>query len=334
MKEKIAFFDTKPYDKIYFDRFNKQHNFEITYFETKLSQETALLARGFPVLCLFVHDKVDAQLATTLANMGVKHLALRSNGYNHIDLKSVYEKISVTRVPNYSPYAVAEHTITLMLTLNRKTHLAYWRTRMNNFNLNGLLGFDMHGKTAGVIGTGHIGAIVTRLLNAFGMRVFAFDVHKNKALEQEGVEYADLNTLYKNADIITFHCPLTPETKYMVNKDSIARMKDGVILVNTGRGKLIHTTDLIDGLKQKKIAGAALDVYEEEEKFFFEDLSGSFIEDDVLARLLTFPNVIITAHQGFFTQEALTQIAQTTLENINCFFKKLTLQNEARFQNT
>lgn len=329
MNKKIAMFDTKPYDTIAFRKANEKYNFDITYFEPRLSKETAPLAHGFETLCLFVHDAVDARLAEILKQQKVKLLALRCNGYNHIDLAATKEEIKVVRVPKYSPYAVAEYAVSLLLCLNRKIHHAFWRTKNNNFSLVGLQGFDMHGKTVGVIGSGQIGAIVVRLLTAFGTRVLVHDQIKNTALEAETkCIYTDLNTLYRESDVITLHCPLLPTTHHMIHKDSIAKMKPGVFLINTSRGGLVNTLDLIDALKSKKIAGAGLDVYEEEDRFFFEDLSSSFIDDDTLARLMTFPNVIITAHQAFFTDEAMKEIAETTLENIHCFFENKPLANE------
>ncbi len=322
-------FDTKPYDETSFKKANAAYNFDITYLEPRLTKETALLAKNHPVLCLFVHDGVDAELANILADQKVELLALRSNGYNHIDLAATKGRMKIVRVPRYSPYAVAEYTVSLLLCLNRKIHLAYWRTRENNFSLVGLQGFDMHGKTVGVVGSGQIGTIVIRLLSAFGMRVLVYDRSKNEALAAETkCIFTDFDTLCKESDIITLHCPLLPETQYMINKDSIHKMKDGVILINTSRGGLIQTHDLIDALKAKKVGGAGLDVYEEEDRFFFKDLSFSFIDDDTLARLMTFPNVLVSAHQAFFTQEAMQDIAKTTLENIKCFFENKPLQNE------
>jgi D-lactate dehydrogenase len=333
MNERIALFDTKPYDIQAFSKANNAYGFDITYFEPRLSKETASLAKDFPAICLFVHDAVDAHIANTVSELGVKLLALRSNGYNHIDLKATNGKMNVVRVPKYSPYAVAEYAIAMMLCVNRKLHLGYWRTKMNNFSLVGMQGFDMHGKTVGVIGTGQIGAIVVRLLTAFGAKVLAFDQWKNEALANETkCVYTDLETIYKEADIITLHCPLTPETKYMINKESIAKMKDGVMIINTSRGGLIDSQELIEGLKTKKIGAAGLDVYEEEDRFFYEDLSTSFIDDDILARLMTFPNVFVSAHQAFFTTEAMNEIAETTLANINAFFKHQPLQNEITYQ--
>jgi D-lactate dehydrogenase len=333
MRKKIAMFDTKPYDTLAFQKANEKFNFDITYFEPRLSKETAPLAKDFPILCLFVHDAVNAELAAILKQQNVELLALRCNGYNHIDLKATKDCMKVVRVPKYSPYAVAEYAVTLLLCLNRKVHQAYWRTRTNNFSLVGLQGFDMHGKTVGVIGSGQIGAIVVRLLTAFGMRVLVHDQRKNEALETETkCIYTDLDTLYRESDIITLHCPLLPDTHHMINKDSIAKMKTGVVLINTSRGGLVNALDLVEALKSKKVSGAGLDVYEEEDRFFFEDLSSSFIDDDTLARLMTFPNVLISAHQAFFTDEAMQEIAETTLENIDCFCNNKPLLNEVRVE--
>jgi D-lactate dehydrogenase len=328
-KLKIAFFDAKPYDIESFTKVNERFQFEIKYFRSHLSPENAPLCAGHDALCIFVNDSLDAGIADTLAADRIPLVALRSAGYNNVDLKAVYRRIHVVRVPAYSPHAVAEHAVALILSLNRKTHKAYFRTRDNNFNITGLMGFDMFGKTAGIVGTGRIGAIAAGILKGFGMRVLAYDAFPKEALAQEfGFTYTDLDTLYREADVISLHCPLTPETTHLVNAASIEKMKPGVMIINTGRGKLIDTVDLIEGLKRGKIGAAGLDVYEEETEYFFEDFSTSIVGDDVLARLLTFPNVLITSHQGFFTAEALQAIAQTTLENIRLFFEEDKLPNE------
>jgi D-lactate dehydrogenase len=332
MKNRLALFDSKSYDEQSFRQVNEKYGFELTFFEPRLSKETAILAKGFEAICLFVHDTVDAQLVDTLCHFGVRLLALRSNGYNHIDLKATKDKLKVVRVPKYTPYAVAEFTVGLMLSLNRKIHLSYWRTRTNNFSLVGLQGFDMHGKTVGIIGSGLIGSIVARLLHAFGMNVLIYDQRVNQDLVKEiKCTYTDLETLFKESHIITLHCPLTPETHHLINASNLAKMRPEALIVNTSRGGLIHTNDLIQGLKTKQIGGAALDVYEEEERFFFEDLSHSFIDDDALARLMTFPNVLVSAHQAFFTQEALEEIAETTLMNVIEFNEKRPLKNEVTY---
>lgn len=323
MERKIALFDAKPYDKTSFEIENSSFHFDITYFETKLTKQTATLAKGFPVICIFVHDHIDKELMEILYEQGVRLITLRSNGYNHVDIASSSGKIAIVHVPRYSPYAVAEFTVATMLALNRKLYLSYARTKLNNFSLNGLVGFDMHGKTVGIIGSGQIGSIVVKILSAFGMRVLVYDVYQKEELVREtGCEYTSLSNLLAESDIISLHCPLTKENHHLINKKTLHEMKKGVLLVNTGRGGLIHTSDLIDTLKSQQIGGAALDVYEEEERFFFKDLSSSFIDDDVLARLMTFPNVLLTSHQAFFTKEALEQIAKTTLQNVLFFYEK------------
>ncbi|HDQ46197.1 MAG TPA: 2-hydroxyacid dehydrogenase [bacterium] len=329
MKIRIAFFDTKPYDEAFFSPFTGKDGYEIKFFPGRLTADNASLTRGFDAVCVFVNDQITREIVDALCENGIRLIALRSAGYNHVDLKAVYRKIHVVRVPAYSPHAVAEHAVALMMTLNRKTHKAYFRTRDNNFTLNGLLGFDMHGKTAGVIGTGLIGRKVIDILKGFGMEILAYDLFPDPDYaEERGIRYTDMDTLYEESDIITLHCPLTPENVHMIDSGAIARMKDGVMIINTGRGKLIDTADLIEGLKSRKVGAAGLDVYEEETEYFFEDWSQTGVEDDVLSRLLTFPNVLITAHQGFFTQEALTNIAGTTMENIRLFFEEDRLPNE------
>jgi D-lactate dehydrogenase len=326
-KIKIAFFDTKPYDREFFEKINERYGFHIDFFSARLTLETAPLAAGYESVCVFVNDMVTAQIIDRLYEAGVRHIALRSAGYNNVDLSSAYGKIHVTRVPSYSPFSVAEHAVALMLTLNRKTHRAFIRTRENNFSINGLMGFDMHNKTAGIVGTGKIGKIAIEILRGFGMKILAFDLYPDKEFAQKhGVEYVAVDELFSRSDIVSLHCPLTPQNVYMIDSSSIARMKNGVMIINTGRGKLINTKDLIDGLKSKKIGSAGLDVYEEEGDYFFEDFSAEAISDDVLARLTTFPNVLITSHQAFFTKEALTNIAQTTLENIR-------LMQESKYPN-
>ena len=325
---RIAFFDAKPYDKESFDRINKDFNYKITYFKGHLSLETAPLTLGFQAVCVFVHDVVDKEVIKILERNEVKLIAVRAAGYNNIDLKSLFKKIPVVRVPAYSPYAVAELAVTLMLTLNRKVHKAYFRTRDNNFTLNGLLGFDMRGKTVGIIGTGKIGKVAIKILNGFGMRVLAYDVFPDKEFQKlGGFKYVDLDVLYRESDIISLHCPLTKETYRLINKASIAKMKTGVMIINTGRGMLIDSKALIVGLKTGKVGFAGLDVYEEESDYFFEDFSNKIITDDVLARLLSFNNVMVTSHQGFFTQEALSSIAATTLTNVRDFFEGHKLSN-------
>lgn len=331
--KKIIFFDAKPYDREFFDAANAKHGYEIKYIGNRLSEDTVPLAAGYDAVCAFVNDDLSGPVADALFNKGIRMIAMRCAGYNNVDLKSTFGRIHVARVPAYSPYAVAEHAVALILTLNRKTHKAYNRTRDGNFALSGLLGFDLHGKTAGVIGTGKIGQILAELLKGFGMRVLAYDrFPKTEWAAQKGVEYVSLKELYCKSDVISLHCPLTPDTQHMINAGSLAQMKDGVMLINTSRGGLIETKDLIDALKSGKIGAAGLDVYEEEDEYFFEDRSGEVLTDDVLARLFTFPNVLVTAHQAFFTKEALTNIAETTLGNLDSFFRGETMANEICYQ--
>jgi len=327
--KKIIFFDAKPYDREFFDAANAKHGYEIKYIGNRLSADTAPLAAGYDAVCAFVNDDLSGPVADILFNKGIRVIAMRCAGYNNVDLKSVFGRIHVGRVPAYSPYAVAEHAVALILTLNRKTHKAYNRTRDGNFALSGLLGFDLHSKTAGIIGTGRIGQILAGILKGFGMRVLAYDrFPKTDWAAEAGVEYVPLEELYRQSDIISLHCPLTPETEYMIRAESLAQMKKGVMLINTSRGGLIQTQALIDALKTGKIGSAGLDVYEEEDGYFFEDWSGEVLTDDVLARLFTFPNVLVTAHQAFFTKEALGNIAGTTLSNLDAFFRGEIMTNE------
>lgn len=325
----IAFFDAKPYDIASFDNMNKKFGFSIKYFKYHLNPDTAQLTKGFNTVCAFVNDTINTAVIETLYKNNIEHIALRCAGYNNVDFKTAFKKIHISRVPAYSPYAVAEHAVALMVTLNRKTHRAFNRTRDNNFSINGLLGFDFYNKTAGIIGTGKIGKILIKILQGFGMRVLTYDPHPDHAQAAVlGYTPVDLKTLYKNSDIISLHCPLTSETHHLIDKKSIALMKQGVILINTGRGQLVNTHDLIEGLKTKKIGAAGLDVYEEESDYFFEDFSNSIILDDTLARLLTFNNILITSHQAFFTTEALNNIAETTLQNIADHFNSQKIPNE------
>jgi len=329
MKPKIAFFDTKSHDKTFFLEKNQQYGFEIKFYKSHLNKDNAILAKGADVVCIFVNAEVDANVIDILVENEVKLIALRCAGYNNVDLKAAKNRIKVVRVPAYSPHSIAEYTLALMLTLNRKIHRAYNRTREGNFALEGLMGFEMIGKTAGIIGTGKIGKIVAQILKSMGINVLAYDLYPDMEFaEKNGIRYASLDELYQNSDIISLHCPLTKETEYLINEDSIAKMKEGVMIINTGRGKLINTKDLIDGLKNKKIGSAGLDVYEEESDYFYEDHSDIVIDDDILARLLTFNNVIVTSHQAFFTKEALSEIARITLQNIQDFFDGKPLVNE------
>ena len=329
MKPKIAFFDTKSYDKAFFLEKNQQYGFEIKFYKSHLSKDNAILAKGSDVVCIFVNAEVDADVIDILVENGVKLIALRCAGYNNVDLKAAKNRIKVVRVPAYSPHSIAEYTLALILTLNRKIHRAYNRTREGNFALEGLMGFEMKGKTAGIIGTGKIGKIVAQILKNMGMNVLVYDLYPDTEFaEKNDIQYTSLDELYRNSDIISLHCPLTKETEYLINKDSINKMKEGVMIINTGRGKLINTKDLIEGLKDKKVGYAGLDVYEEEGDYFYEDYSNIVIDDDILARLLTFNNVIVTSHQAFFTKEALSEIARITLQNIQDFFDGKPLVNE------
>ena len=329
MAYKIAFFGAKPYDIASFDKVNEKYNYDIRYYKGHLNPNNVVLTQDTDVVCIFVNDTADAAVIDAMVDNGVKLLALRCAGFNNVDLKAAKGKLPVVRVPAYSPYAVAEYSLALMLSLNRKIHRAYWRTRDGNFSLNGLMGFDMHGKTIGIIGTGKIARILIRLLKGFGMRILAYDLYPDmKFAGEEGISYVSLDELYRESDIISLHCPLTDQTNYMIDKDSIDKMKEGVMIINTGRGQLINTNDLIEGLKEKKIAAAGLDVYEEEGEYFYEDKSDKIIDDDVLARLLSFNNVIVTSHQAFFTKEALHNIAETTLQNIEDFRCHRPLVNE------
>lgn len=325
---RVAFFDTKPYDRKSFEEANADCGYELKFFEPHLTADTVGMARGYDVVCVFVNDVVDEGIVDALVEGGTRLLALRCAGYNNVNLYAAYKRLHVVRVPAYSPYAVAEHAVAMLLTLNRKTHRAYFRVRDNNFSINGLMGFDIHGKTVGVVGTGRIGAIFARIMKGFGTHILAFDHHPDPVLQAEcGVEYVGLEELYRRSDIISLHCPLTPESKYMINAVALALMKPGVVLVNTSRGKLVDSAALIAGLKSGKVGGAALDVYEEEADYFFEDLSDSVVTDDHLARLTTFNNVLITSHQAFFTREAMANIAATTLRNIDDFANGRELEN-------
>ena len=320
MALRIAFFDAKSYDIESFNAVNKDYNFDIRYYQERLSISTVPLAKGADVVCIFVNAECDAQVIDELINNGVKLIALRCAGFNNVDLKAAEGRIRVTRVPAYSPHAVAEYAVSLMLSLNRKIYRAVNRTRDGNFTLNGLLGFDMYGKTAGVIGMGRIAKELIKILHGFGMNVMAYDLYPDHEFaKQYDVKVVSLDELYANSDIISLHCPLTPDTKFLINQDSIAKMKKGVMIINTGRGKLINTEDLIEGLRSKQVGSAGLDVYEEEREYFYEDRSDKMIDDDVLARLLMVPNVVLTSHQAFFTAEALHNIAVSTLDSVKEF---------------
>ena len=326
---KICFFDTKPYDRTYFDQLRKQYQIEIEYFETKLGPKTAFMAKGFEAVVAFVNDNINEEAIQTLYNNGTRLLAMRCAGYNNVDFKEAYGKIHVVRVPAYSPYAVAEHAMALLLTLNRKIHKAYTRTRDFNFSLNGLTGFDLYGKTMGVIGTGKIGNIFADICKGFGMKVLAYDPYPNK---DSDLSYVTLEELCRKSDIISLHCPLSKDTFHMINHHTISMMKKGVYLINTSRGALVDSEDLLEALKAEKIGGAGLDVYEEETELFYEDMSYKIIQDDVLSRIISMPNVIVTSHQAFLTQEALQNIAETTLSNCREFFDGKVLTNEVCYQ--
>jgi len=325
---RIAIFDTHRHDRASFDETNARFGHELVYFDARLTAQTAKLAAGFEVACSFVNDRVDRAAIVQLAAGGLRLLALRSAGFNHVDLDAAAELgIRVVRVPEYSPYAVAEHAVGLVLALDRKIHRSHARIREGNFSLDGLLGFDLHGKTVGLVGTGRIGAVAARIFRGFGCRVLAFDTAPQRDLD---VEYVALDALYEHGDIISLHVPLTPATRHMIDAKALGQMKRGVMIINTSRGALIDTRALIAALKTEHVGSAGLDVYEEEEGVFFEDHSDHVLQDDVLARLLTFPNVVITAHQGFFTREAIAAIASTTLASITAFERGEPLVHEVR----
>lgn len=324
-KRKIAFFDAKDYDIESFNKSNKKEQVEIRFFETRLTEDTAKLADGYDVVCVFVNDVVSEKVIDILVENGVKLIALRCAGYNNVNIEHAFGKIHIVRVPAYSPYAVAEHAMALLLTSVRRIHKAYNRTKDFNFSLSGLTGFDLHGKTVGVVGTGKIGRIFIDICRGFGMNVIAYDKFP---AEGSGINYVSIDELWEKSDIISFHCPLTDENKHMVNHDSIEKMKKGVVLLNTSRGALIDSGALLEGIKNRKIGAALLDVYEEESNVFFHDFSGHIVDDDTLARLISMPNVIVTSHQAFLTNEALGNIADTTISNILEFFENDSCSNE------
>lgn len=324
MMKKLVLFDAKAYDKKWFEESNKQR-YEITYFESKLNEQTVGLAQGADAVCAFVNDDLNRNVITKLEDMGIGIVAMRCAGYSNVDYKSSNGKLKFVRVPAYSPYAVAEFAMGMLLTLNRKIHKAYIRTREYNFNINGLSGMDLHGKIAGVIGTGKIGKIFISICRGFGMKVLAYDLYPDTSTD---IEYVDLNTLFKESDIISLHCPLTEQTRYIINEESIGKMKPHTILVNTSRGGLCESQALFNALKEKRIGGAALDVYEEEAEWFFEDHSEKGIQDDTLALLTAMPNVLVTSHQAFLTEEALQNIADVTLGNLDDYFAGKALVNE------
>lgn len=322
---KIAFFDTKPYDRESFEVYEGQKDLDFKFFETKLTEDTVGLARGFDGVCVFVNDTVNAQVIDKLYEYGVKMIALRCAGYNNVDVRHCLGKIHVFRVPAYSPYAVAEHAAAMLLTSIRRIHKAYNRTKEYNFSLAGLTGFDLHGKTVGVVGTGKIGRIFINICRGFGMNVIAYDKFPD---EKSDINYVGLDELYEKSDIISFHCPLLEDTYHMLGEKEIEKLKKGVVIINTSRGALIDAQALLEGIKSRKIGAACLDVYEEESDIFFEDFSGHIMDDEVIARLISMPNVIVTSHQAFLTKEALSNIAQTTVENIFEFSENGYSQNE------
>lgn len=326
---KIAFFSVHSYDKEYFNRYNTQH--QLVFFEVSLNEQTTNLAIGCEAVCVFVNDTLNATVIEKLGSRGIKLIALRCAGYNNVDLSAAKTNtIKVVRVPAYSPHAVAEHAVALIMTLNRKTHKAYNRVREGDFSLRKLTGFDLFGKTVGVVGTGKIGEAFSRIMLGFGCKVLAYDIFPNENLKYAGVEYTSLENLLKYSDVVSLHCPLTEQTKHIINNDSLSNMKKGAMLINTSRGALIDTKAAIEHLKSGQLGYLGIDVYEQEEKLFFNNLTGEVIQDDIIMRLMSFPNVLITAHQGFFTDEALTQIAQTTLKNIEDFETNKPLLNEVK----
>ena len=330
---RVAVFSTKPYDRQFLDAANEHYGHELVYFESALSEETAPLASGFWAVCAFVHDRVDRPVLEQLVGGGTSLVALRSAGFNNVDLEAASNlAITVVHVPAYSPYAVAEHAVALILVLNRGIHRAHGRVRDGNFSLNGLLGFDLHGRTVGIVGTGAIGETLARILAGFGCVLLAYDVRENPACVELGVRYVELDELLAKSDAISLHCPLTRDTHHLIDAEALAKVKPGVMLINTSRGALIDTQAVVDALKDGRIGSLGLDVYEEEDELFFEDLSNVVIQDDVFMRLLTFPNVIVTAHQGYFTSDALSNIAETTLANIDTFERGERSGNEVEIE--
>jgi D-lactate dehydrogenase len=328
---KVAVFSTKPYDREYLDKFNMEAKHHLTYFDASLNTETTNLTAGFDAVCVFVNDKIDRNTIEKLALNSIKLIDLRSAGFNNVDIEAATENnIKVMRVPAYSPQAVAEHAVALILTLDRKTHKAYNRVKECNFAIEKLLGFNLYNKTVGVIGTGKIGSVFCKIMLGFGCKVIAFDIKESEDLKQKGIEYKSFDEVLSNSDIISIHCPLTPDTHHLFNSLAFSKMKTGVMLINTSRGALIKTSHAIEALKSKKLGYLGIDVYEQEENLFFKDLSESIIQDDLIERLMSFYNVLITPHQGFFTKEALDQIAITTIKNFTDFEKGLPLENEVK----
>lgn len=327
-KFKVAVFSSKPYDKKSFEQTIPDH-IEMVYFDVRLTEHSVNLAQGFNAVCVFVNDELSPNILKNLENFGVQAIALRCAGFNNLNFEYFqHSKLRAARVPAYSPEAVAEHTVALMMTLNRHLHKAYNRTKEDNFSLNGLLGTNVNKKTIGLIGTGKIGLATARIMKGFGANVIAFDPYPSKLSKEIGFEYVELEQLLAESDVISLHCPLTADTQHIIDCHAVAKMKHGVMLINTSRGGLIDTSCVIDGLKRGQIGHLALDVYEQESELFFEDHSSSIVQDDIFQRLLTFPNVLITGHQGFFTEEALEQIAQTTIYNLTCFAENRSCDNE------
>lgn len=326
--KRIAFFDTKPYDRLWFDRFN-DGRYEIVYFEGKLNENTVRITDGFDGVCGFVNDDINARVIAAMAQRGVQVLAMRSAGYSNVDCKAALNRIKIVRVPFYSPYAVAEHAMGLLLTVNRKLARAVTRTRDFNFSIVGLMGTDLHGKTVGVIGTGTIGRVFIDICRGFGMKIIAYDPFP---AENSGIDYVPLSELFQSSDVISLHCPLTDSSFHILDEKAFGQMKQGVFVINTSRGALIDSTALLDALNAEKVRGAALDVYEEETDLFFEDKSGTIIKDDILSLLIAHPNVVLTSHQAFLTEEALQAIARVTLDNLDAFFAGEPLKNEVTFR--
>lgn len=331
---KIAFFDTKSYDKPSFEKYGQMYGVKFKYFETKLNTDTVDLAKGFDGVCAFVNDTINEEVINRLHSMGVTVLALRCAGFNNVDMKYAYGKLHVLRVPAYSPYAVAEHAIALLLTSIRRIHKAYIRSRDFNFSLNGLAGFDLHGKTVGVIGTGKIGRVFIDICRGFGMKVLAYDKYPAKEIDNgDTVRYVSLDEIFANSDIISLHCPLMEDTYHIIDSNALGKCKKGVVIINTSRGALVDAEALLAEIKSRKVGAACLDVYEEESDLFFEDNSGHILEDDTLARLISMPNVIVTSHQAFLTEDALENIAETTVKNIVNFFETGKCANELCYNN-
>ncbi len=323
--KKIAFFDTKPYDKIFFEKIKGEYDLEFKYYESKLNIDNAYKAKDYDGAVAFVNDDIDKETIDTLYENGIRVIAMRCAGYNNVDIKSAFGKIHILRVPAYSPYAVAEHAMALLLCINRKIHKAYNRTRDNNFSISGLTGFDLHGKTVGIIGTGKIGQVFIDICKGFGMKILAYDPYP---IKDSDIIYTDIETLCRESDVISLHCPLTKETNHLINDKTIKLMKEDAIIINTSRGALIDSEALTTALVEERIGGAGLDVYEEESDLFFEDASDKILKDNVLARLVSLPNVVVTSHQAFLTKEALENIAKTTCQNLSDYFEEKNLENE------